>query len=337
MIDWLQAAFDDPILLSAWLLLPLVLWGMLVRKRLPVLVYSSIHHLKQIQPPLSIRFRHVVSVFRVVVLALLVLAIARPHSGREDTRVTTEGIDIMLAVDVSTSMRAEDFNINGERANRLEAARDVIRKFVKNRKGDRIGLVVFSGRAYTQCPMTLDYGVLLKFLDRLKTGMIEDGTAIGSAISAALMRLKESRADSRMIILLTDGSHNAGSISPETAAEAARALGIKIYTVGAGTTDFAPYPFKGPFGNTIWRKIKADIDDALLDDIARTTGGKYFRATDTRSLENTYDEINRMEKTKVEVTQYMEYIETFPGFVIAAILLLLVEQGLAYTRYRILP
>ncbi len=270
-------------------------------------------------------------------LFFMVFALARPRVPIEESKIHTEGIDIVLALDVSTSMRAEDFTLRGKRASRLDVVKDVVRSFIEKRKNDRIGIVVFAARAYTASPLTLDHTWLLENLQRIRTGMIEDGTAIGLGLVCALNRLKESKARSKVVILLTDGRNNAGDISPSLAAETARALGIKVYTIGAGTKGLAPYPVKDFFGNTVYQPIKIDIDDDALIDIADKTGAKYFRATDTKSLREIYEEINKMEKSPIEETGYLEYRELFGIFLSISFVLLLIEELLRYTLLRKIP
>jgi len=276
-------------------------------------------------------------ILRVISLALIIFALTRPQAVLEDSRIDTEGIDIVLAVDCSTSMRAQDFTIAGKRFDRLEVIKKVIEDFIKSRQGDRVGIVAFSARAYTVCPLTTDYGWLLDNLARIKTGMIEDGTAIGLGIATSLNRLKNTKAKSKIIILLTDGVNNAGKISPLTAAEAARALGVKVYTIGAGTKDVVPYPVQDVFGGLAYQYVKIEIDEDTLAKIATLTGAKYFRATDTPSLKNIYQEINRLEKTKIEEKGYRQYRELFVLFLIPALILVLLEMILVNTVLRKIP
>ncbi|HKA31177.1 MAG TPA: VWA domain-containing protein, partial [Candidatus Binatia bacterium] len=240
--------------------------------------YPSLDVLRAVAPAGAGRRRAILGLLRAVVLGLAVVALARPQLGTAETSVHREGVDVVLGVDVSGSMLAEDFTIDGKRTNRLDAVKDVVRQFVADRPQDRIGLVLFSGRPYTQAPLTLDHGWLLQNLARASVGMIEDGTAIGSALAAATNRLRASTAPSKFIVLLTDGQNNAGNITPETAAEAAAALGIKVYTVGAGTRGMAPFPMKDFFGNTVYRPMQVDIDEPTLETIAQKTGGRFFRA-----------------------------------------------------------
>jgi Ca-activated chloride channel family protein len=279
----------------------------------------------------------VVPVVRGLVLVLLSLALARPQLGKAESRYVGEGIDIVLSVDISGSMRSEDFRLEGRRASRLDVVKSVVTDFVTERPGDRIGLVLFSARPYTQCPLTLDHGWLLHNLERARIGMIEDGTAIGSALATAVGRLEHSAAKSGVVILLTDGQNNAGKISPLTAAEAARALGVKVYTIGAGTKGMAPYPARDAFGNLVYRPIQVDIDEQTLGRIADTTGGRYFRATDTTSLKDIYRTIDQLERTAFDVPRYLDYDELYPWLLVPALVLLGLEIGLRHSLLRKLP
>src|SRR6185436_8779816 len=222
------------------------------------------------------------------------------------TQIHREGVDVVLAVDISGSMLAEDFELPSGRASRLDVVKSVVKDFVEARVEDRVGLVLFAARAYTQCPLTLDHGWLRQNLDRAQIGMIEDGTAVGAGIATAVNRLRPSTAKSKFVVLLTDGQSNAGRITPQTAAEAAAALGVKVYTVGAGTRGLAPYPAQDLFGNKVYRPMPVDIDEDTLNKIASTTGARYFRATDTKSLSDIYAEIDRSEKTPFEAPQYLD-------------------------------
>jgi Ca-activated chloride channel family protein len=234
-------------------------------------------------------------------------------------------------------MLAEDFESKGKRRNRLYVAKEVVEDFIKWRENDRIGMVVFAGHAYTQCPLTPDYDVLLQFLEKVKIGMVEDGTAIGSAIGVCVNRIKSSKAKSKVIILLTDGRNNSGEIDPLTAAELAKTFGIKIYTVGAGTKGLAPYPRTNLLGYKVYQSLKIEIDDEGLTEIAKITGGRYFRATDTDSLKEVYKQIDNLEKTEMEVTKYTEYNELFHYLVIPALGIFLFEIVLANTRFKRIP
>ncbi|NQT07362.1 MAG: VWA domain-containing protein, partial [Candidatus Omnitrophica bacterium] len=316
------------ILRDPWMLLLLALVFALIlfvkgRKREAGIRFSSGILLNSLRPTLKLRMTRNIILLRALALTLIIISLARPQSYIEESVIQTEGIDIVLALDVSTSMLAEDFVLKGKRENRLKVVKDVVRDFIKARGSDKIGMVAFAGRAYTVCPLTLDYGWLLQNLERVEIGMMEDGTAVGSGISSGLNRLKDAEAKSKVMILLTDGINNAGRISPLTAAEAARVLKTKIYTIGAGTKGLAPYPMKDPFGRTVYQSVKIDIDEDILKRIAEKTDAKYFRATDTESLRDIYREIDRLEKTVIEEKGYVEYKELFPLFLIPGIIILL--------------
>ena len=270
-------------------------------------------------------------------LLLSVAAFARPQLCVSDASVRTFGIDIMLALDCSTSMLAHDFTLDGVRASRIAIVKRVVENFIKKRNSDRIGIVVFSGRAYLQCPLTTDYAALLDFLNRIEAGMIEDGTAIGDGIGLAVKRLKDIEAPSKVVILLTDGRNNAGTVDPLAAAQAAAAFGIKVYTIGAGSLGTVPYPVQDVFGNTVFQPVQIDIDDTLLEKIAQATGARYFRAQDTESLKNGYEEIDRLEKTKREETRNMEYYEIFQFFLVPAMFLAIAAQAAQWSFLRVLP
>ncbi|NNF05195.1 MAG: VWA domain-containing protein [Candidatus Eisenbacteria bacterium] len=248
---------------------------------------------------------------------LLVIALARPQTGAERIELKSEGIDIVLAIDTSGSMRAEDFKPN----NRLVVAKSVAREFVEGRSGDRVGLVVFSGAAYTQCPLTLDYGVLMDLLDEVDFGQ-PDGTAVGMALATATNRLREAEGEGRVVILLTDGQNNAGEVDPITAAEAARALGIRVYTIGAGTDGPARIPVDDPIFGKRYVTMEARLDEDTLKQIASLTGGKYYRATSARALEQIYEEIDALEKTEVETFEYVQYNERGPFLALLGVLCL---------------
>jgi Ca-activated chloride channel family protein len=328
----------DPWALALLALVPLFFWLERRWRREGAIRYPSLGVIHAIPHAGMRRWRWVVLALRGVALLLLVVALARPQRGKAESQFRGEGIDIMLAVDVSGSMLSEDFTLpGGQRANRLEVVKTVVKDFVAGRPGDRIGLVLFGARPYTQCPLTLDHGWLLQNLARARIGMIEDGTAIGSALATAASRLERSDAKSRVIILLTDGQNNAGKVSPATAAGAVQALGIKVYTIGAGTRGLAPYPARDLFGNKVYHPVKVDIDEDTLKGIAQKTGGTYFRATDTASLQQIYGEIDRMERTAFDAPRYLDYDELYPWLAIPALLLLCVEVGLGHTILRKLP
>ncbi len=276
-------------------------------------------------------------VFASVIIALMVTALARPQKGESILRVSSEGVDIMLVLDTSGSMRAEDFVIHGQRQNRLTVAKEVTRQFIENRPNDRMGLVVFAGRSFTQCPLTLDYPVLFELLDKVQIGLADDGTAIGSALVTAVNRLKTSKAASRVIVLLTDGVNNAGKIDPMTAAEVASKFGIKVYTIGVGTKGFAPYPVQDVFGNIAYQPVKIEVDDEALERIAQKTSGQYFRATDTEGLKKIYDTIDKLEKSKIESLKYTNYNEVYSWFLVPALMVMLAFWLLSGTYYLQVP
>lgn len=329
--------FRDPLFLVFLVVIPPLIYVYFRSRGTNQVVFPSLEALKKIKPSFAQRYRHILIILRSTAIVLFVIALARPQYGNKQTKVTTEGIDIVLAVDVSGSMLAEDFEIGGRRYNRLHVVKQVVKDFIMKRTNDRIGLVVFAGRPYTQCPMTLDYGMLLQLLDKVEIGMVEDGTAIGSALGSSIERLKNTKAKSKVIILLTDGRNNSGEIDPFTAAEIARTFGIKIYVIGAGTKGLAPFPAFDIFGNKVMKQVKVDIDDDALREIAKITDGNYYRATDTESLKEIYGQIDKLEKTESDVTQYTEYNELFHYFLLSAFGLLFVELGLAKTKLRKIP
>lgn len=272
--------------------------------------------------PRTVRYylRHLPFVLRAAAFALLVVALARPQDIEQNVSTNTEGIDIMLTIDVSGSMLARDF-----KPDRITAAKEVAGSFIADRYGDRIGLVAFAGEAFTQSPLTTDQSTLQTLLSRIRSGLIEDGTAIGNGLATAINRLRESDAKSKVVILLTDGVNNRGEITPMTAAEIARAQNIRVYTIGVGTEGMAPYPAVDMFGNITFVKQKVEIDEKTLTAMAEMTGGKYFRATDNAKLKAIYDEINQLEKSRVEVLEHISYHELFLVWVLAALGVLLAE------------
>ncbi len=298
------------------------------RARLQV---SGIEAFKAGRKTLRIRLRHSQFILKVLAFSLLVVALARPQSSSSKQNVSVEGIDIVLAMDISGSMLAEDF-----KPNRLAVAKDVAAEFIRGRISDRIGLVVFSGESFTQCPLTTDHGILLNLLDEIKSGMIEDGTAIGDGLATAVSRLKESEAVSKVIILLTDGENNRGFIDPVSAAEIARVFGLRVYTIGVGTIGMAPYPVQTPFGMQ-YQQMEVRIDEPLMQQIAEMTNGKYFRATNAGKLRDIYREIDQLEKSKVDVTEFRKKKEEFLPFVLAALVLLLADFILGISIFRKFP
>jgi Ca-activated chloride channel family protein len=322
-----------------WLALGLLVVPALVylhwrlRERRPTVRYSDLRPLRTVTPSIWVRVARLPFILRMVALALVLFALARPQAGARGEEVITEGVDILLAIDVSSSMKTEDFKPQ----NRLYVAKEVVADFIRSRPHDRLGMVVFAARAVTKCPLTIDHDILLTLLEDVQIGSIEDGTAIGTAIATAVNRLKDSKADSRVVILLTDGVNNRGEIDPLTAAELAKAFGIKIYTVGAGREGYAPYPFEDPVYGTVYQEVLVEIDEKSLQDIADLTDGKYFRATDAQSLVKVYEEIDQLEKTKIEQKQYVRYTELAPYFMAVALGLLLAEVVLSRTRLQTIP
>ena len=274
---------------------------------------KSIKHLKT----LKIKLRNLPIILKLISCCLLIFALARPQSSINWEESTTEGIDIVLSMDISGSMLAEDL-----KPNRLEASKDVAVDFISKRINDRIGLVIFSGESFTQCPLTTDHNVLINLFKDVKSGMVEDGTAIGMGLATAVNRLKDSKAISKVIILLTDGVNNKGVVAPFTAAEIAKKFGIRVYTIGVGTEGFAPYPFQTPFGIQ-YQDVEVQIDEKTLQDIASVTDGKYFRATNNSKLKEIYKDIDKLEKSKIEVTEFHKRSEEFLRFAFPALLLLL--------------
>jgi Ca-activated chloride channel family protein len=326
--------FSDPQFLLLLLVIPLLVFWYFRRQkgRGATLRFSHLGFVKEVHRVSATRARNVLFGLRMLALSSLVLAFARPQSGMKGEEVITQGIDIILTMDISSSMLAEDI-----KPNRVEAAKQVASEFIKGRKNDRIGMVVFSGQSYTQCPLTIDYGILLGFLEQIHVGMIEDGTAIGMGLATAVNRLRTSEAKSKVIILLTDGRNNRGEIDPVTAAQAAQAFGVRIYTVGAGTRGTALYPVNDPFFGKRYVPMKVDIDEESLKKIADMTDGKYFRATARKQLEAIYREIDEMEKTEIKVKEYTRYSELFYYLVGVAVMLCIGEIGLAHTRFRKIP
>ena len=331
---------DNPWWLLLVLLLPLLAWA---RHRWlsarPAFMFSSVQLVRGIMGLTKPKSRALLAFLRWTALLLLVLSMARPQWGEGNEKIRASGIDIAVAFDLSGSMLAEDFQLKGKRASRSEVAKAVLEGFVEDRPSDRIGLVAFAGRAYIAAPLTLDHDFLLSNLRRLEAGStsIEDGTAIGSAISAGLNRLRDLDSKSRIIILMTDGQNNSGTVAPLTATEAAELLGVKVYTIGVGTRGVAPMPYTDVFGRKRYRNVEVDLDEDTLKKIAEQTGGQYFRADSQVKLREIYDRIDEMEKTEVEVERYFNYDEWFPFLVIAGLSLLLLELILSNTVWLKLP
>jgi Ca-activated chloride channel family protein len=274
---------------------------------------------------------HVLFVFRIITIGLLIVALARPQSTSSSQDISIEGIDIVMAMDISGSMLAEDL-----KPNRLEAAKDVAEDFIEGRPNDRVGLVVFAGETFTQVPLTTDHTVLKNMFEEVKSGMIEDGTALGDGLATAVTRLRDSEAISKVIILLTDGVNNMGALDPASAAEIAKLYGIRIYTIGVGSEGMAPYPRQTPFGIQ-YQNVEVNIDEDLLKEVARMTDGKYFRATSNRKLKQIYDEIDQLEKSKIDVTEFHKKSEEFAILVLLALLFFVLEILLKNTVFKTTP
>lgn len=301
------------------LIVPVVysIWYFFKRRNInSEILFSNLGSLNKTKT-LKNRLRDLPQIFNIVAICLLIIALARPQSSTNWEESTTEGIDIVLSMDISGSMLAEDL-----KPNRLEASKDVAVDFISKRVNDRIGLVIFSGESFTQCPLTTDHNVLINLFKDVKSGMVEDGTAIGMGLATAVNRLKDSDAISKIIILLTDGVNNKGVVAPFTAAEIAKQFGIRVYTIGVGTEGYAPYPFQTPFG-VQYQDVEVQIDEETLQNIASVTDGKYFRATNNSKLKEIYKDIDKLEKSKIEVTEFHKRSEEFSNFAIPALIILL--------------
>ncbi len=319
--------------IPALLVLAGLWWYFRSRKQLPALKISSADSLLAFGTPFKSQLKKLLPVFRVLTLILLLVAIARPQTSYDEEKVTTEGIDIVIAVDVSTSMLAKDFD-----PNRLEAAKNQAMSFIDSRPHDRIGLVVFAGESFTQCPVTIDHAIVKNQLKAIKNGILEDGTAIGMGLATSVQRLKESQAKSKVVILMTDGVNNRGLIDPMTASDIAMQYGVRVYTIGIGTNGKAMTPVAmTPDGKLMFDYTDVQIDEDLLKQIAKKTGGQYFRATGNKSLKEIYDQIDKLEKTKIEVSAYQRKTEKFQAFALFGGLLLLIEILCRYLFVKSLP
>lgn len=315
-----------------FLLVPMLAWYMFrFRKSGASIRFSSLAGFANVGKSWKHYLRHLPFVAQLLGVSLLIVALARPQSSNNWENVTTEGLDIVISLDISSSMLAQDFQ-----PNRLEAAKDVATKFIAGRPNDRMGLVVFAGESFTQCPLTTDHAVLINLFRDIESGMIEDGTAIGNGLATSVARLKESNAISRVIILLTDGENNRGEIAPVTAAELAKTYGIRVYTVGVGTIGQAPYPVQTPFG-TQMQMAEVKIDEPTLQKIADITDGQYFRATDNQSLVKIYENIDQLEKSKIEVKEYSRKQEEYQRYAILGFVVLLAGFFLKITLFRHIP
>jgi Ca-activated chloride channel family protein len=329
--------FTLPWALLLLVLIPLLAW---LKGRIggtPGIVFSSTATLRSIGVRRRSRAGDLLTALALAAFAAFVIALARPQFGKTITRTQASGVDIMLCMDVSGSMLSEDFTIGSERASRIDAIKQVAEQFIDQRQNDRIGIIAFAGRPYLVSPLTLDHEWLVRNLDRVQLGQVEDGTAIGSALAMAAKRLEDKPGKTKVIVLLTDGSNNAGKVQPLTAAEAAHALGIRIYTIGTGTRGMAPYPFKDPFGRTVYQNVPVDIDEDALKKIASIGNGEFFRATDTQSLRDIFGEIDKLEKTKVQIEKIAQYHDLFPWFLMGGVALLTLEILASQTIWRRLP
>jgi Ca-activated chloride channel family protein len=343
--EW-GVTFANPWLLLLLLVIPALAWLKGRRGGVPAVVYSSTAALRALGDVTTSRSGAMSAGLFYLALGLLIVALARPQAGRTLRKVEASGIDIMMVIDVSSSMLTADFTIGGDRASRLDTAKKVMEDFITARPNDRIGIIAFAGRPYLVSPLTLDHDWLLQNLERVRIGLVEDRTAIGSAIAAAAARLKEREAKSKVIVLLTDGESNAGKITPETAAEAVRALGIKLHAIGAGTNGRAPVPLfdqrtnqpaRDANGRIMYQMGIVQFNGEGLKRVAQIADGQFYRATDTRSLEDIYSRIDKMEKSTVEMKQYRDYRDLFPWFIGAGMGLLLVNAALGQTVWRRLP
>ncbi len=330
--DWKSVQFAQPWAFLLLLLIPaILLWQWQTRRRAaPALRLTTTSGLAHIKPSFRARLRPLLTVLRVIAMAALIVALARPQSSSVSENVDSEGIDIVLAMDISGSMLAEDF-----KPNRIEAAKRVATDFINNRIGDRIGFVIFSGESFRQCPVTIDHRVLLEQVEQVKSGILQDGTAIGDGLATAVDLVRNTNGKSKVIILLTDGVNNTGRVGPELALEIAKTYKVRVYTIGVGTNaGQAPYPAQTPGGGTVMTMMPVQIDEALMRKIATETGGEYFRATGDNSLKQIYERIDKMEKTKVEVSSFKHFSELFFPLALLACACLFLEMLLRWTVFR---
>lgn len=323
--------FNNPNLLYLLLLLlPMIGWYIWKQRDMDTSIrLSTLNGFAKAPRTYKWYLRHVPFVLRTLAMAILIVALARPQSTDHWSNTTTEGIDIVVALDISSSMLAEDF-----KPNRLEAAKEDAIRFISGRPNDRVGLVVFAGESFTQCPLTTDHAVLINLINDVKSGMIEDGTALGVGLANSVSRLKESSAKSKVVILMTDGINNCGEIPPLTAADIAKAMGVRVYTIGVGTQGQAPYPFVDQFGNKHYQKVDVEIDEEVLSQIATQTDGRYFRATSNKRLQEVYEQIDQLEKSKIETREYSKKIEEYLPLILAGLALLAIELLMRNTILR---
>lgn len=330
LLDWKHISFAHPLYFGLLLLIPFMLWWQqrTRKKANAAMRLTTLSGIAFVKPTWRVSFRPVLTVMRVIALVALIIALARPQSSNVTENIDSEGVDIVLSVDVSGSMLAEDL-----KPNRIEAAKKVAMNFVDQRPTDRLGLVIFSGESFTQCPITIDHNVLKEQISQVKSGVLVDGTAIGMGLATGVDRLRYAKGKSRILILLTDGVNNTGLIDPMTALEIAKSYKVRVYTIGVGTEGQAPFPVQTPFGIQK-QMVPVQIDEPLLRKIATETGGKYFRAVNNRSLDAIYKEIDTLEKTKIEISSYKHYAELFFPFALIAVICLVLEMVLRYTVFR---
>lgn len=330
LFDGQHLSFAQPYYFLFLLLLPALIWWQIKKKNTqqPNFRLTSLASVKGLKPTWRVRLRPILIVLRSIAFVALIVALARPQSSNVSESVDSDGIDIVLSIDVSGSMMAEDL-----KPNRIEAAKQVANEFVDKRANDRIGLVIFSGESFTQCPITIDHNIVKEQIDAMKSGMLQDGTAIGMGLATAVDRLRNSKAKSKIIILLTDGVNNTGLIDPSTALEIAKAYKLRVYCIGVGSRGEAPYPVQTPMGIQK-QMVPVEIDEVLLKNIATQTGGKYFRATSNNSLASVYKEIDQLEKSKVEVSSFKHFTDLFLPFALLAMICFALEMLLRYTIFR---
>ena len=329
-LDFRHITFAHPQYFILLLLIPLfIYWLRKNKNNNPSFTISSLKGLRNSPVSTIQKWTPVLNLLRILSMLFLIIALARPQSSNINETVNSEGLDIVLSMDISGSMLAEDF-----KPNRIEAAKKVANEFILNRPTDRIGLVIFSGESFTQCPLTTDQNILREQLNSIRSGLLEDGTAIGMGLATAVERLRNSKAKSKIIILLTDGVNNAGLIDPITALEIAKAYKIRVYTIGVGTEGTAPYPTQDAFGNVVMQQMPVQIDEGLMQKISKETGGKYYRAKDNNSLSKVYKDIDQLEKTKIEINSFKRYAELFFPYALFGLMCLFLEMMLRFTVFR---
>jgi Ca-activated chloride channel family protein len=329
-LDFRHITFAHPQYFILLLLIPLfIFWLRKNKNNKPSFTISSLKGLQNSAASTIQKWAPILNLLRILSMFFLIIALARPQSSNINETVNSEGLDIVLSMDISGSMLAEDF-----KPNRIEAAKKVANEFILNRPTDRIGLVIFSGESFTQCPLTTDQNILREQLKSIRSGLLEDGTAIGMGLATAVERLRNSKAKSKIIILLTDGVNNAGLIDPITALEIAKAYKIRVYTIGVGTEGTAPYPTQDAFGNMVMQQMPVQIDEGLMQKISKETGGKYYRAKDNNSLSKVYKEIDQLEKTKIEINIFKRYAELFFPYALFGLMCLFLEILLRFTVFR---